>query len=86
MNATRNFRRLRTETEAAIYIGMSRAFLRESRMAGRRKGRTPGPDFIRIQRTIRYDLADLNRWIAENKYRVSPDGPIAVNNSNQSND
>ena len=52
-----------TEKETSIYIGMSRSFLRQSRMEGNRKNRTPAPPFIRIGRSIRYLKEDLDMWL-----------------------
>ena len=46
------------ERDAAIYIGMSVAFLRKSRMEGH------GPAFLRIARSIRYRIPDLDEWLA----------------------
>ena len=59
--------RLIGEAECAEYIGMSRAFLRQSRMNGNREGRTPAPPWVQIGRTIRYDREDLDRWIEARK-------------------
>lgn len=56
--------KLLTETQAAKYIGMSRSFLRQGRMAGIRKNCTPAPHWIKIgSRSIRYLISDLNDWI-----------------------
>jgi predicted DNA-binding transcriptional regulator AlpA len=52
-----------TELETAHYIGMSRAWLRLQRMKG------SGPPYIKIGRAIRYDIADLDVWLA--KHRVA---------------
>jgi len=52
-----------SETEAACYIGMSRSFLRQDRMDGPRAGRTTGPQYIRIGRSIRYLKEDLDAWL-----------------------
>jgi predicted DNA-binding transcriptional regulator AlpA len=51
-----------TEPETAHYIGMSRPWLRLQRMRG------TGPPYIRIGRAIRYDIRDLDAWLA--KHRV----------------
>ena len=59
--------RLMTEQETALYISMSRSFLRTARMTGRLQNRTAAPPFIRIGRAIRYSIDDLNAWIAENR-------------------
>lgn len=60
--------RLLSEQQTASYIGMSRSFLRKSRMDGDLPGRTPGPPYIRFGRAIRYDIADLDAWIEEHRH------------------
>lgn len=61
---THNHKRSYTEEEAAIYIGMSRSFLRQSRMNGTLEDRVPGPIFIKIgNRAIRYLIEDLDAWL-----------------------
>lgn len=52
-----------TEKQAAAYIGMSRSFLAQSRMDGLRANRTPAPPYIRIGRSVRYLLDDLDGWL-----------------------
>ncbi|MCC5827498.1 helix-turn-helix domain-containing protein [Alkalimonas sp.] len=52
-----------SEIETAEYIGMSRSFLRQSRMEGNRKYRTPAPPFVKIGRSVRYLKDDLDRWL-----------------------
>ena len=52
-----------TEIEAALYIGMSRSYLRKDRCEGHRKGRTPGPPYIRVGTAIRYLISDLDAWL-----------------------
>ena len=59
------------EREAARYIDLSVSFLRQSRMNGDRRSRTPGPPFVRIGRSIRYRVEDLDRWLLE--HRVGSD-------------
>lgn len=51
------------EQDAASYIGMSVAYLRQSRMNGNRDGRTPAPPWISIGRSIRYRRDDLDSWL-----------------------
>jgi predicted DNA-binding transcriptional regulator AlpA len=46
-----------TEREASPYIGLSRAWLRQSRMHGR------GPAYIRIGRSVRYLVRDLDAFL-----------------------
>ena len=56
-------KRALTEIETAEYIGMSRSFLRQSRMEGNRDNRTPAPPFIKIGRAVRYLIEDLDNWL-----------------------
>ena len=52
------------EEEAAHYIGMSRSYLRQSRMTGALQNRTPPPKHIKIgKRTVRYLKDDLDSWL-----------------------
>lgn len=62
MPTTENKRAL-SEIETAEYIGMSRSFLRQSRMEGNRTNRTPAPPFIKIGRAVRYLKEDLDNWL-----------------------
>ena len=59
--------RLLTEKQAAPYIGMSRSFLRQSRMNGKRENRTPGPPFLKIGRKVLYLAEDLDAWLMEHR-------------------
>jgi len=56
-----------TEKQAARYICMSVPYLRADRMNGHREGRTPGPDFIKIGRSVRYLRSDLDKWLQEHR-------------------
>lgn len=58
-------RRCFTEKEAALYIGMSVAFLRKDRSEGKIGNRTPGPRFLKIGRSVRYLKDDLDLWLNE---------------------
>jgi len=60
--------RLLTEKQAAPYIGMSRSFLRQSRMSGKRQNRTPGPPFLKIGRKVLYLADDLDAWLLEHRH------------------
>ena len=60
--------RLLTEKQAAPYIGMSRSFLRQSRMNGKRENRTPGPPFLKIGRKVLYLADDLDAWLLEHRH------------------
>jgi predicted DNA-binding transcriptional regulator AlpA len=54
-----------TESEAAHYVGMSQSYLRQSRMYGDRENRTPGPRFLKIGRSVRYLVDDLDAWLEQ---------------------
>lgn len=53
------------ENEAALYIGMSRSFLRQGRMNGDRENRTPTPPYLKIGRSVRYLKEDLDHWLEQ---------------------
>ncbi len=63
MTQTTLDKRVYTEQETALYIGMSRSFLRQARMEGQRKNRTAAPPFIKIGRAVRYLKEDLDQWL-----------------------
>jgi predicted DNA-binding transcriptional regulator AlpA len=54
-----------SEADTAHYIGMSRPWLRLQRMRG------TGPTYIRIGRAIRYDVKDLDAWLAKHRVECS---------------
>jgi len=56
-------KRALSEIETSEYIGMSRSYLRQSRMDGERDSRTPAPPFIKIGRSVRYLREDLDTWL-----------------------
>jgi hypothetical protein len=58
------------EAIAAKHIGMSIAFLRAGRSRGVLGNQTPPPPHYLIGRSVRYDLAELDAWIAT--CRVDP--------------
>jgi hypothetical protein len=62
--------RLLKEGDAAIFLGVSRIFLRRGRSEGQRQNRAAPPPFIRAGRMIRYDLTDLERWIETHRQDV----------------
>ena len=63
--------KLFTEQQTSDYLEMSESFLRQSRMEGKREGRTPGPPFVRIGRAVRYRLSDLDAWLSEHRVEVT---------------
>ena len=54
-----------TEQQAALYLSMSRSFLRQGRMHGDRENRTPTPPYYKIGRSIRYKISDLDNWLEQ---------------------
>jgi hypothetical protein len=46
---------------------MSRSFLRQSRMNGKRQNRTAGPPFLKIGRKVLYLADDLDDWLLEHR-------------------
>ena len=57
-----------TETEAAIYIGRSKSFLRQCRMVGNVGKQQRGPKYTRDSaRCIRYPVEELDKWLANRK-------------------
>ncbi len=52
------------ERAAAAHLGVSVACLRADRCRGHVGGRTPGPPWYRVGRAVRYDIADLEQWLA----------------------
>ena len=57
-----------TETEAAVYIGRSKSFLRKCRMEGNVGKHQRGPKYTRDSaRTIRYPVDELDKWLASRK-------------------
>ena len=60
---TTEYKKVLSEIETAEYIGMSRSFLRQSRMEGNRTNRTPAPPFVKIGRSVRYIKDDLDNWL-----------------------
>ena len=63
--------RLLTTQQTSDYLQVSESFLRQSRMEGKREGRTPGPPFVRIGRAVRYQLSDLDAWLSEHRVEVT---------------
>jgi len=65
MSTTQNIHAL-SEKDAAIYIAMSRSFLRQGRMNGDREGRTSTPPYLKIgSRSVRYLKEDLDNWLEQ---------------------
>ena len=58
---------LLTERQAAASIAMSVSFLRQSRMDGIRRNRCPGPPWVQVGRSVRYDPVDIEKWKARHR-------------------
>lgn len=54
------------EADAALYLGVSQAYLRKARRLRQ------GPAFIRVGRMVRYQIRDLDHWLTS--HRVTPRG------------
>ena len=54
--------RLMKTEDAAEYLGLSIRTLENWRYQGR------GPQVVKMGRTVRYDLRDLDRWIEEHQH------------------
>jgi hypothetical protein len=61
MTATQAPAQTLTEADAGRYIAMSRAWLRQGRMRGR------GPAYLKIGRSVRYLVTDLDIWLAAHR-------------------
>jgi hypothetical protein len=53
---------LMSEPDAARYLLVSQSFLKVSRMK-KSKRRHPGPPFVRMGRSVKYRVADLDAWL-----------------------
>ena len=56
-------KRALNEQEASAYIGMSTSWLRHGRIEGNRSNHIPKPAFIKIGRSVRYLIGDLDAWL-----------------------
>lgn len=55
---------LLNQAQAAQVLGVSEPYLKKSRSDGRRKGRTPAPDFVYVDGKVRYHRETLKEWAA----------------------
>ena len=51
------------EKQAARITGVSVPFLRLSRSEGQRGNRTPGPQFVKLNGSVKYKKSELKRWV-----------------------
>ncbi len=61
------------DREAAIYIGMSESWLRQSRVTGN----PDAPPFLKIGRSVRYLRSDLDIWLERQRRRATIRGDSA---------
>lgn len=59
--------RLLNEKEAALYLGVSVALLRQSRMKNPPPRSTTGPAFCKFRKIVRYRIEDLDAWLDEHR-------------------
>jgi len=71
-----NLQKAVNEKVAARYIGMSVPFLRQSRMGDARENRTPGPPYLKLGRSIRYLIEDLDAWLTAHRVEQDKEGII----------
>jgi predicted DNA-binding transcriptional regulator AlpA len=55
--------------EAAAYLGISKSFLDKKRLDG------TGPIYVKIGRSVAYDLGDLEIWVVGQKRRHTSEVP-----------
>ncbi len=58
-----------SESDASVYLGVSRIALRQGRSEGRREKRMPPPPYVKLGRKILYLRDDLDHWLE--MYRVA---------------
>ncbi|GMB82858.1 hypothetical protein NN6n1_36410 [Shinella zoogloeoides] len=58
---TSNQRRMLRTDDAANYVGVSASTLNKLRLAG------GGPEYIKLGKSVVYDPADLDAWLASNR-------------------
>jgi len=61
-------KRLMTEKEAAEYLSISVSYIRKTRSCPQFRGKSV-PPWIRIGAAVRYDVGELDKWIAANKHK-----------------
>ena len=61
-------KRILRTPDASLYLGIARSTLEKARLTG------TGPRFVRMGRSVGYDLADLDAWV-ESRKRASTSEP-----------
>ena len=70
MRESNNVRSL-PEKDAATYIGLAPATLRQARCHGEQEGKTPVPKHIKIGRAVRYLKEDLDAFLDEMREQMN---------------
>lgn len=65
-------RRLLTRKEAANYLGIAEISLRIGAMNGNRANRMDTPPYIKLGRSVRYDIRDLDDFVAAHRVEPAP--------------
>lgn len=60
-------RRLLDTEGAALYTGMSVAYLCKARVSGSVGNRTPGPPFHKVGKVVTYLRSDLDAWLTSHR-------------------
>ena len=63
----RRAQRALCERDAAEYVGMSASWLKQTRAEGKRENRTPGPPYVKLGRSVRYLIEDLDTWLMKHR-------------------
>lgn len=66
-----------TTAAAAAYLGVSEPYLKQARIYGDREGRTAGPPWLKIGRTVRYLIDDLDSWLLAHRRQHNRHGRAA---------
>lgn len=69
---------LLNEYEAARFLGFSVFTLRLGRYEGHRGNRTPMPKHIKLGKSVRYSIDDLNAWIEERRKEIEGGGKVSA--------
>jgi predicted DNA-binding transcriptional regulator AlpA len=64
-------KRALTEREAAEYSGFSLTAFKENRLYGPRNGHIPPAPHVKLGRSIRYLIDDLDRWLESHRHGLS---------------
>ncbi len=69
MNHTENQKRRLRTADAAAYCGSTKSTFEKYRLTAE------GPEYLKLGRIVVYDSEDLDRWMAERRFRSTSDYP-----------